>query len=47
MSKINDGYATKYYIKNAHEAIIEREVYDIVQTMMQDLILLTKRRFKH
>ncbi|MDD3106214.1 MAG: recombinase family protein [Bacilli bacterium] len=50
-SKINDGYATKYYIKNAHEAIIEREVYDIVQTMMHARHLIvsvdSKERFKH
>src|SRR3989339_194959 len=48
---INDGYATKYYIKNAHEAIIDREVYDIVQTMMHARHLIvsvdSKERFKH
>jgi DNA invertase Pin-like site-specific DNA recombinase len=47
----NDGHATKYYIKNAHEAIIEREIFDIVQTMIhaRKIIISTdsKERFKH
>lgn len=48
---MNDGHATKYYIKDAHELIIDRETYDIVQTMIhaRDLILSVdnKERFKH
>ncbi|MDR4968733.1 MAG: recombinase family protein [Acholeplasmataceae bacterium] len=48
---INDGHATKYYIKNAHEPIIDRETFDIVQTMIhaRDVILAedSKERFKH
>ncbi|AUD64594.1 hypothetical protein BK011_02450 [Tenericutes bacterium MZ-XQ] len=48
---INDGHATKYYIKNAHEPIIDRETFDIVQTMIhaRDVILSedSKERFKH
>ena len=47
----NNGHATKYYIKNAHEAIIDRETYDIVQTMLhsREIILAVdnKERRKH
>jgi DNA invertase Pin-like site-specific DNA recombinase len=47
----NDGHATKYYIKNNHEPIIDRETYDVIQTMIQarDMILATdnKERLKH
>lgn len=47
----NDGHATKYYIKDSHEAIIDRETFDIVQTMIhaRDIILSNdnKERFKH
>jgi DNA invertase Pin-like site-specific DNA recombinase len=47
----NDGHATKYYIKDAHEAIIDRETYDIVQTMLQAretiLSVDNKERRKH
>jgi hypothetical protein len=48
---VNDGHATKYYIKNNHEPIIDRETFDIIQTMIQarDMILSTdnKERLKH
>lgn len=48
---INDGHATKYYIKNAHEPIIDRETFNIVQIMIhaRDAILSedSKERFKH
>ena len=47
----NDGHATKYYIKDNHDAIIDRETFDIVQTMIhaRDIILANdnKERFKH
>lgn len=47
----NDGHATKYYIKDAHEAIIERETFDIVQTMIHAreniLTIDNKERLKH
>jgi site-specific DNA recombinase len=47
----NDGHATKYYIKDNHDAIIDRETFDIVQTMIhaRDIILTNdnKERFKH
>lgn len=47
----NDGHATKYYIKDNHEAIIDRETFDIVQTMIhaRDIILANdnKERYKH
>ena len=47
----NDGHATKYYIKDNHEAIIDRETFDIVQTMIhaRDIILANdnKERHKH
>ncbi|MEC9485487.1 MAG: recombinase family protein [Candidatus Izemoplasma sp.] len=47
----NDGHATKYYIKDNHEAIIDRETFDIVQTMIhaRDIILSNdnKERYKH
>jgi DNA invertase Pin-like site-specific DNA recombinase len=48
---INEGHATMYYIKDAHEPIIDRETFDIVQTMIhaRDMILATdnKERRKH
>jgi DNA invertase Pin-like site-specific DNA recombinase len=47
----NDGHATKYYIKDSHEAIIDRETFDIVQTMLQAretiLSVDNKERRKH
>jgi len=47
----NDGHATKYYIKDNHEVIIDRETFDIVQTMIhaRDIILANdnKERYKH
>jgi len=47
----NDGHATKYYIKDAHEPIIDRETFDIVQTMLhaREIVLLENNmeRFKH
>lgn len=47
----NDGHATKYYIKDNHDAIIDRETFDIVQTMIhaRDIILANDNleRFKH
>ena len=47
----NDGHATKYYIKDAHEPIIDRETFDIVQTMLhaRDIVLLedNMERYKH
>jgi DNA invertase Pin-like site-specific DNA recombinase len=47
----NDGHATKYYIKNAHEPIIDRETFDIVQTMLHAreniLSIENKERLKH
>jgi len=47
----NDGHATKYYIKDNHNPIIDRETFDIVQTMMhaRDIILANDNleRFKH
>lgn len=50
-SVINEGQATKYYIKDNHDPIIDRETFDIVQTMIhaRDMIIATdnKERFKH
>jgi DNA invertase Pin-like site-specific DNA recombinase len=47
----NDGITTKYYISNNHQPIIERPMFDMVQTMIQarDTILATdnKERLKH